>query len=162
MTVFSGSFTNTDSFRFAIVVARFNDLIVGKLLQGCQDSLLRHGVDVSEAGHQVDYVWVPGCLEISMVTKELATSGRYDAIICLGAVIRGDTPHFDYVASEVSKGVAAASFQTGVPIIFGVLTTDTMQQALERAGIKSNKGWEFGMGAIEMANLMRQIRSKSA
>jgi 6,7-dimethyl-8-ribityllumazine synthase len=96
-----------------------------------------------------------------MVAKELATSGRYDAIICLGAVIRGDTPHFDYVANEVSKGVSATSFQTGVPIIFGVLTTDTMQQALERAGIKGNKGWEFGMGAIEMANLMRQIRSKS-
>jgi 6,7-dimethyl-8-ribityllumazine synthase len=115
-------------------------------------------VDVSENGSQVDYVWVPGSLEISMVAKELAVSGRYDAIICLGAVIRGDTPHFDYVSSEVSKGVAAASFQTGVPIIFGVLTTDTMQQALERAGIKSNKGWEFGMGAIEMANLMRQLR----
>lgn len=162
MAVFEGSFTNTDSLRFAIVVARFNDLIVGKLLQGCQDSLLRHGVDVSENGSQVDYVWVPGSLEISMVAKELAVSGRYDAIICLGAVIRGDTPHFDYVSNEVSKGVAAASFQTGVPIIFGVLTTDTMQQALERAGIKSNKGWEFGMGAIEMANLMRQIRSKSA
>jgi 6,7-dimethyl-8-ribityllumazine synthase len=162
MAVFEGSFTNTDSLRFAIVVARFNDLIVGKLLQGCQDSLLRHGVDVSENGSQVDYAWVPGSLEISMVAKELAVSGRYDAIICLGAVIRGDTPHFDYVSNEVSKGVAAASFQTGVPIIFGVLTTDTMQQALERAGIKSNKGWEFGMGAIEMANLMRQIRSKAA
>jgi 6,7-dimethyl-8-ribityllumazine synthase len=160
MAVFSGSFTNTDSLRFAIVVARFNDLIVGKLLQGCQDSLLRHGVDVSETGSQVDYAWVPGSLEISMVAKELATSGRYDAIVCLGAVIRGDTPHFDYVANEVSKGVSATAFETGVPIIFGVLTTDTMQQAIERAGIKGNKGWEFGMAAIEMANLMRQIRAK--
>ncbi len=102
MAVFEGSFTNTDSLRFAIVTARFNDLIVGKLLQGCQDSLLRHGVDVSEAGSQVDYAWVPGSLEIPMVAKELAVSGRYNALICLGAVIRGDTPHFDYVANEVS------------------------------------------------------------
>ncbi|OIP70722.1 MAG: 6,7-dimethyl-8-ribityllumazine synthase [Oscillatoriales cyanobacterium CG2_30_44_21] len=160
MSVFEGSFTNTDSLKFAIVTARYNDLIVGKLLKGCQDSLLRHGVDVSESGSQVDYAWVPGSLEIPMVAKELAASGRYDALICLGAVIRGDTPHFDYVANEVSKGVAAAAYQTGVPIVFGVLTTDTMQQALERAGIKSNKGWEFGMSAIEMANLMRQIRAK--
>ncbi|MEE3716847.1 6,7-dimethyl-8-ribityllumazine synthase [Tumidithrix elongata RA019] len=158
MTVFEGNFVHTKDLKFAIVVGRFNDLIVSRLLGGCKDALQRHGVDVSEEGSQVDYAWVPGCFEIPMVAQQLATTRRYDAIICLGAVIRGDTPHFDYVAGEVSKGIAASSFQTGVPIIFGVVTTDTMQQALERAGIKSNKGWDYAMGAIEMANLMRQIR----
>ncbi|MEB3295483.1 MAG: 6,7-dimethyl-8-ribityllumazine synthase [Synechococcales bacterium] len=159
MTIFEGTFAQASAYKFAIVIGRFNDLVTTRLLEGCQDSLKRHGVNVDPHGPQVDHVWVPGCFEISMVARQLAISGRYDAIICIGAVIRGSTPHFDYVASEVAKGVSAASFQTGVPIVFGVLTTDTMQQALERAGIKSNKGWEFGMSALEMASLMHQIRS---
>ena len=158
MTVFEGTFTQVDSLRFAIVIARFNDLITGKLLEGCQDCLKRHGVDTNTDGTQVDYIWIPGSFEVPLVARQLAMSNRYDAIICLGAVIKGQTPHFDYVASEVSKGVAAAAFQTGLPVIFGVLTTDTMQQALERAGIKSNKGWEYAMNALEMGSLMRQIK----
>ncbi|MGK7889088.1 MAG: 6,7-dimethyl-8-ribityllumazine synthase [Leptolyngbyaceae cyanobacterium] len=158
MAVFEGSFAEAGSMRFAIVIGRFNDLVTGKLLDGCQDCLKRHGVDPDPNGTQVDYAWVPGSFEIPLLAKQLALTARYDAIICIGAVIRGSTPHFDYVAAEVSKGVAAASFQTGVPIVFGVLTTDTLQQALERAGIKSNKGWEYGMSAIEMASLMRNVR----
>ncbi|WP_283758446.1 6,7-dimethyl-8-ribityllumazine synthase [Roseofilum casamattae] len=157
MTVFEGTFTQTEGLRFAIVIGRFNDLVTGKLLSGCQDCLKRHGVDVDPQGTQVDYAWVPGSFEIALVTKRLAESKQYDAIICLGAVIRGDTPHFDYVAAEVAKGVAAVGLQTGTPTIFGVLTTDTMQQALERAGIKSNLGWNYGMNALEMAALMRQM-----
>ncbi|MBD3881426.1 6,7-dimethyl-8-ribityllumazine synthase [Phormidium tenue FACHB-886] len=159
MTVFEGTFTHTDPLRFAIVIGRFNDLVTGKLLEGCQDCLKRHGIDTDPQGTQVDYAWVPGSFEVPLVARQLALSGRYDAIICIGAVIRGSTPHFDYVAAEVSKNVAAAGFQTGVPVIFGILTTDTMQQALERAGIKSNKGWDFAMSALEMASLMRQVRA---
>lgn len=162
MAVFEGTFTQTDSFRFAIVIGRFNDLVTTKLLEGCQDCLKRHGVNIDPQGTQVDYAWVPGSFEVPLVARQLALSGRYDAIICLGAVIRGQTPHFDYVSAEVSKGIAAAGFQTGVPIIFGVLTTDTMQQALERAGIKSNLGWEYGMSALEMASLMRQVKNLNA
>jgi 6,7-dimethyl-8-ribityllumazine synthase len=158
MAVFEGNFTQTESLKFAIVIGRFNDLITGKLLASCQDAMQRHGIDVSEQGSQVDYIWVPGCFEVALVARQLAMSDRYDAVICLGAVIRGHTPHFDYVAAEVSKGIAAAGFQTGVPVIYGILTADTMQQALERAGIKSNKGWDYGMNAIEMASLMRQLK----
>lgn len=158
MAVFEGSFTQTSALRFAIVIGRFNDLVTGKLLEGCQDCLKRHGIDPDPSGTQVDYAWVPGSFEIPMVARQLALTHRYDAVICLGAVIKGQTPHFDYVAAEVSKGIAAAGFQTGVPVVFGVLTTDTLQQALERAGIKSNKGWDYAMGAIEMASLMRQMR----
>jgi 6,7-dimethyl-8-ribityllumazine synthase len=161
MAVFEGTFAQVDGLRFAIVVGRFNDLITGKLLAGCQDCLKRHGVDPDPNGSMVDYVWVPGSFEIPLVARQLALTRRYDAIICLGAVIKGQTPHFDYVAAEVSKGVAAAGFQTGVPVVFGVLTTDTMQQALERAGIKSNHGWDYAMSALEMASLMRQVRSLS-
>ncbi len=157
MAVFEGNFVQTQDLHFAIVIGRFNDLITEKLLQGCQDGLKRHGIDVDAHGTQVDYVWVPGSFEIPLVARQLAYSRRYHAVICLGAVIRGQTPHFDYVAAEVSKGIAAAGFQTGVPVIFGVLTADTMQQALERAGIKSNKGWEYALHAIEMATLMRQL-----
>lgn len=161
MTVFEGNFTQDPScLRFAIVIARFNDLVTDKLLSGCQDCLKRHGVNPDPHGNQVDYVWVPGSFEVAMVARQLALSGRYHAIICLGAVIRGQTPHFDYVAAEVAKGIAAAGFQTGVPIIFGILTTDTMQQALERAGIKSNLGWNYGLNALEMAHLMGQLREK--
>lgn len=162
MTVFEGTFTQTGSFRLAIVIGRFNDLITDKLLGGCQDCLKRHGVDPNPEGTQVDYVWVPGSFEIPLVAHQLALSHRYNAIICLGAVIRGQTPHFDYVAAEVSKGIAATSFKTGVPVVFGVLTTDTMQQALERAGIKNNLGWEYAMSALEMSSLMQQLHSISA
>lgn len=161
MTVFEGTFAQTESFRFAIVIGRFNDLVTGKLLAGCQDCLKRHGVDINPNGTQVDYAWVPGSFEVPLVARQLALTGRYDAVICLGAVIRGDTPHFDYVAAEVSKGIATAGFQTGVPVIFGILTTDTLQQALERAGIKSNLGWNYGMSALEMASLMHQIRDRN-
>ena len=148
--------------RFALIIARFNDLVTLKLVEGCKDCLKRHGINPDPEGEQVYYVWVPGSFEVPNVARQLAMSGRYDAIICLGAVIKGQTPHFDYVSSEVSKGIAAASFQTGVPVIFGILTTDTMQQALERAGIKSNHGWEYAMNAIEMATLMRQLRPNLA
>ncbi|KAF3886298.1 MULTISPECIES: 6,7-dimethyl-8-ribityllumazine synthase [Nostocales] len=159
MAVFEGTFTQTEPLRFALVIGRFNDLVTAKLLEGCQDCLKRHGVDPDPHGSQVDYIWVPGSFEVPVVARQLALSGRYDAIICLGAVIKGQTPHFDYVSSEVAKGIAAAAFQTGVPVIFGILTTDTMQQALERAGIKSNHGWDYAMSALEMASLMRQLRS---
>ncbi len=161
MAVFEGTFThNPSSFRFAIVIGRFNDLVTSKLLSACQDCLKRHGVDVDANGSQVDYFWVPGSFEIPLVARQLAISHSYDAVICLGAVIRGQTPHFDYVSGEAAKGIAAAGFQTGVPVVFGILTTDTMQQALERAGIKSNHGWDYALNALEMASLMRQLRSK--
>lgn len=162
MAVFEGNFTSATSLRLAIVIGRFNDLITDKLLAGCQDCLKRHGVDPNPQGTQVDYIWVPGCFEVSMMARQAALSHRYHAVICLGAVIRGQTPHFDYVSSEVSKGIAAASFQTGVPVIFGILTVDNMQQALERAGIKGNKGWEYAMNALEMASLMQQFKSNPA
>jgi 6,7-dimethyl-8-ribityllumazine synthase len=162
MAVFEGTFTQTEPLRFALVIGRFNDLVTAKLLEGCQDCLKRHGVDPNPHGNQVDYVWVPGSFEVPVVARQLALSQRYDAIICLGAVIRGQTPHFDYVSSEVAKGIAAASFQTGVPVIFGILTVDTMQQALERAGIKANHGWDYAMNALEMASLMRKLRSNLA
>lgn len=161
MAVFEGTFTQTEPLRFALVIGRFNDLVTGKLVEGCQDCLKRHGVDTNPHGTQVDYFWVPGSFEVPVVAHQLALSHRYDAVICLGAVIRGQTPHFDYVAGEVAKGIAAAGFQTGVPVIFGILTADTMQQALERAGIKSNKGWDYAMNALEMASLMRQVRSNA-
>ena len=161
MAVFEGNFTeNISSLKLAIIIGRFNDLITEKLLGGAQDCLKRHGIDVTPEGSQVDYIWVPGSLEIPMVANQLALSGKYNSIICLGAVIRGQTPHFDYVCNEAAKGIAATSFQTGVPVVFGILTTDTMQQALERAGIKSNLGWNYAMSALEMANLMLQIKSE--
>jgi 6,7-dimethyl-8-ribityllumazine synthase len=161
MAVFEGTFTQTQPMRFAIVIGRFNDLVTTKLLEGCQDCLKRHGIDVNPQGTQVDYVWVPGSFEVPLVAHQLALTRRYDAVICLGAVIRGQTPHFDYVSSEVSKGIANAGFQTGVPIIFGILTVDTMQQALERAGIKSNHGWDYAMNALEMASLMQQLKGNT-
>jgi 6,7-dimethyl-8-ribityllumazine synthase len=162
MAVFEGNFNqDISSLRFALVIGRFNDLITNKLLDGCQDCLKRHGIDINPEGSQVDYAWVPGSFEVPLVARKLALTGRYDAIICLGAVIRGDTPHFDYVSSEAAKGIASVGLQTGVPIVFGILTTDTMQQALERAGIKSNHGWGYAMNAIEMATLMKQINVNS-
>ena len=163
MTVFEGTFAgDVSNLKLAIVIGRFNDLVTEKLISGCQDCLKRHGINIEPNNGQVDYVWVPGSYEIAMVSKQLAMTGRYNAIICLGAVIRGQTPHFDYVSSEAAKGVAAASFQTGVPVIFGVLTVDTMQQALERAGIKSNLGWNYALNALEMASLMQQIGNGSS
>ncbi|MEB3248979.1 MAG: 6,7-dimethyl-8-ribityllumazine synthase [Microcystaceae cyanobacterium] len=159
MAVFEGSFAQADTpYRLAIIIARFNDLVTDKLLSACQDCLKRHGVDVEPTGSQVDYVWVPGSFEVPLVARQLAMTQRYDAIICLGAVIRGQTPHFDYVSGEAAKGIAAIAQQTGVPVIFGILTTDTLQQALERAGIKSNHGWHYALNALEMASLMRQLR----
>ncbi|MEN9567460.1 MAG: hypothetical protein RLZZ69_2656 [Cyanobacteriota bacterium] len=161
MAVFEGTFAgDVSNLRMAIVIGRFNDLVTEKLISGCQDCLKRHGIDIEPENGQVDYVWVPGSYEIAMVARQLAFSGGYNAIICLGAVIRGQTPHFDYVSSEAAKGVAAASFQSGVPVIFGVLTVDTMQQALERAGIKSNLGWNYALNALEMASLMQQLNNR--
>lgn len=140
----------------AIVVSRFNEFITSKLLSGALDGLERHGVAIDN----IAVAWVPGAFEIPIVAKRMAESGKYSAIIALGAVIRGATPHFDYVAAEVSKGVANASMGTGVPIIYAVLTTDTIEQAVERAGTKvGNKGFDAAMSAIEMANLFRQLPS---
>lgn len=157
MAVFEGRFTEASGLRIGVVVARFNDLVTGKLLSGCLDCLSRHGIDVGEQSAQLDVAWVPGSFEIPLVAQRLASSGRYHVVITLGAVIRGDTPHFDVVVSEVSKGVAAVSRSTGVPVIFGVLTTDTLQQALERAGIKSNLGWSYGLQALEMGSLIKTL-----
>ena len=157
MAVFEGRFTDTAGLRLAIVIARFNDLVTGKLLSGCLDCLSRHGIDTSPTSPQLDVAWVPGSFEIPLLAQRLAASGRYEVVITLGAVIRGDTPHFDVVVAEVSKGVAAVARDTGVPVIFGVLTTDTLQQALERAGIKSNLGWNYGLQALEMGSLVRAL-----
>nr|WP_228007538.1 6,7-dimethyl-8-ribityllumazine synthase [Cyanobium sp. LEGE 06143] len=154
VAIFEGRFVGAESLRIGVVVARFNDLVTAKLLSGCLDCLGRHGIDTSASSAQLDVAWVPGSFEIPLVAQRLAASGRYQVVVTLGAVIRGDTPHFDVVVSEVSKGVAAVSRQSGVPVIFGVLTTDTMQQALERAGIKSNLGWSYGLQALEMGSLM--------
>jgi 6,7-dimethyl-8-ribityllumazine synthase len=162
MAVFEGNFNSSTPLRFAIVIGRFNDLVTDKLLAGCQDCLKRHGVDINPHGNQVDYIWVPGSFEVPLLARQAALSNRYDAVICLGAIIRGQTPHFDYVAAEVSKGIASTGIETGVPVIFGIVTTDTMQQALERAGIKSNKGWEYAMNALEMASLMQQFKANRA
>jgi 6,7-dimethyl-8-ribityllumazine synthase len=140
--------------RFAIVVSRFNELISSQLLRGAIDGLVRHEVDP----RAIDVVWVPGSFEIPLTAKRLAQSHRYHAIICLGVVIRGATPHFDYVAGEVAKGIANAALETGIPIVFGVLTTDTIEQAVERAGTKlGNKGFEAAMTALEMANLFAEL-----
>jgi 6,7-dimethyl-8-ribityllumazine synthase len=157
VATFEGRFTEAASLQIGVVVARFNDLVTAKLLSGCLDCLSRHGIDIGEASSQLDVAWVPGSFEIPLVAQRMAASGRYQAVITLGAVIRGDTPHFDVVVAEVSKGVAAVSRDSGVPVIFGVLTTDTMQQALERAGIKSNLGWSYGMQALEMGSLMKAL-----
>ena len=140
--------------KIAIVAGRFNEIITNKLLGGAVDAFKRHGGEEEN----IDLAWVPGAFEIPLVAKKLAESKKYDAVICLGAVIRGDTPHFDMVANETTKGIAAAGLQTGVPIIFGVLTTDNIEQAVERAGSKAgNKGFEAVTTAIEMVNLMKQI-----
>ena len=157
MAIIEGTFKESSSLKVCIVVARFNDLITNKLLSGCLDCLSRHGIDISESSSQLDVAWVPGSFELPIVSQKLARKGKYEVLITLGAVIRGDTPHFDIVISEASKGIAAVSRETGVPIVFGVLTTDTMQQALERAGIKNNLGWTYALQAIEMGSLMKSI-----
>lgn len=140
--------------KFGIVVSRFNDFITNKLLEGALDALIRHGADEKN----IDIVKVPGSFEIPLIAKKMAGKGAYDALICLGTVIRGATPHFDYVAAEVSKGIAAASMDSGLPIAFGVITSDTIEQAVERAGTKSgNKGWDAAIAAIEMAQVIRKL-----
>jgi 6,7-dimethyl-8-ribityllumazine synthase len=141
--------------RFGIVVGRFNEFVGGKLLAGAIDGLKRHGVKESE----IETAWVPGAFEIPLIAKKMANSKQYDALICLGAVIRGSTPHFDYVASEVSKGIAQVSLDSEIPVIFGVLTTDTIEQAIERSGTKAgNKGYDAAVTAIEMANLLTNLK----
>ncbi|TZE82448.1 6,7-dimethyl-8-ribityllumazine synthase [Calorimonas adulescens] len=153
MNVYEGKLIGS-GLKFSIVVSRFNEFITSKLLEGCLDALRRHGVE----DENIDIVWVPGAFEIPLAAKKLAGAHRYDAVICLGSVIRGATPHFDYVAAEVSKGVAHVSLESGVPTIFGVLTTDTIEQAIERSGTKSgNKGYDAAMTAIEMANLNHSL-----
>lgn len=143
-----------EGLRFAVLASRWNDLIVSRLVGGAQDALRRLGARED----QVTLVRVPGSFEIPLAAKKLAASGRYDAIICVGAVIRGETPHFDYIAAEVTKGIAAASLETGVPIAYGIITADTVEQAIDRAGVKAgNKGFEAAMGAVEMANLLKEL-----
>lgn len=143
-----------EGLKFGIIVGRFNEFIGGKLLTGALDGLKRHGVEEDD----IEIAWVPGAFEIPLTAKKMAKSKKYDAVICLGAVIRGATPHFDYVSNEVSKGIASVSLETEIPVIFGVLTTDTIEQAIERAGTKAgNKGYDAAVAAIEMANLLRQL-----
>jgi len=140
--------------KFAIVVSRFNEFISTRLLDGAMDALKRHDADMKS----VDVAWVPGSFEIPLTAAKLAESGRYDAVICLGAVIRGSTPHFEYVAAEVSKGIARVTLEKGVPAAFGVITADTIEQAVDRAGAKQgNKGWQAALTAVEMANLLKEF-----
>jgi len=153
MSVFEGNLIGT-GLKIGIVTSRFNELLSSRLLSGAMDALTRHGV----AEEDIDVAWVPGAFEIPVVAKRLADSGRYDAVLALGVVIRGGTPHFEYVAAEVAKGVAQVSLKSAVPVIFGVITADTIEQAVERAGTKSgNKGWSAAESAIEMANLLRTM-----
>ncbi len=153
MTRYEGDLIGS-GLRFGVVVSRFNELLSNRLLDGAMDALARHGVDDDD----VDVAWVPGSFEIPLVAAKLADSSRYDAVIALGVIIRGATPHFDYVAAEVAKGVAKASLDTGVPVAFGVVTADTIEQAVERAGTKQgNKGWDAALSAVEMAKLMRSL-----
>ena len=153
MSIFEGHLIGT-GLKFGVVVARFNELLSSRLLSGAQDAFIRHGV----AADDIDVAWVPGAFEIPLVANKLAASGRYDAVVALGVVIRGGTPHFEYVSAEVSKGVAKASLDTGVPVLFGVITADTIDQAVERSGTKAgNKGWESAEAAIEMANLSQSL-----
>lgn len=153
MNIYEGNMIATD-LKFSIVVGRFNEFIGSKLLSGAIDTLIRHGASESD----IEVVWSPGAFEMPLIAKKLAKKQKYDAVICLGAVIRGATAHFDFVSSEVSKGIATVSLQEELPIIFGVLTTDTIEQAIERAGTKAgNKGTEAAQAAIEMANLLRNL-----
>ena len=156
MKIYEGNLV-PKSVKIAIIVTRFNEFITSKLLAGAMDALKRH--EVSEEA--IERVWVPGAFEIPLIASKLAASKKYDAIICLGAVIRGATTHYDYVCSEVSKGIASVSLATGVPVMFGILTTENIEQAIERAGTKAgNKGYDCAIGAIEMINLVKQIEEK--
>jgi len=147
-------YLKAEGYRFGLVVSRFNEFISSKLLTGALDVLKRHGAREDD----IQVFWVPGSFEIPLVAKKIAKSGRYDAVICLGAVIRGDTPHFEYVASEVAKGIALVGLETEVPVMFGIITSDTLEQAIERAGTKAgNKGWDAALGAIEMVNLLKNL-----
>ena len=153
MKIYEGQLVS-EGIKVGVVCARFNDFLVSKLLSGCEDGLLRRGV----RGEDISVAWVPGAFEIPLVAKKMAESGKFDAVIALGAVIRGSTSHYDYVCAEVSKGVAQAALGSGVPVMFGILTTDTIEQAIERAGSKAgNKGAECAQGAIEMVNLLRAM-----
>lgn len=155
MKTFEGNLVS-QGVRVGIVAARFNEFIVSRLIGGCEDTLLRHGVQPED----ISLAWVPGAFEIPLIASKMAKSGRYDAVIALGAVIRGSTSHYDYVCSEVSKGVASVSLGSDIPVLFGVLTTDTIEQAIERAGSKAgNKGAECAQGAIEMVNLIRALEA---
>ena len=155
MKIFEGNLVSQD-IKVGIVCARFNEFIVSKLLSGCEDGLLRHGVKPDD----ISVAWVPGAFEIPLITSKMAKSGKYDAVIALGAVIRGSTTHYDYVCNEVSKGIAAVALESDIPVMFGVLTTDTIEQAIERAGTKAgNKGSECAQGAIEMVNLIRALEA---
>ena len=143
-----------EGLRFGLVVSRFNEFISKKLLEGAQDALLRHGVKEED----IEIAWTPGAFEIPLVASKLAQTKKYDAVICLAAVVRGGTPHFEYIAAEVTKGIAKVGLETGLPVIYGVITADTLEQAIERAGTKmGNKGFDAAMSAIEMANLLRSI-----
>lgn len=145
---------NAQNKDFALVVSRFNEFITDKLLDGALDCLARHSAD----DKRITIIWVPGSFEIPYAASRIAKSKKFDAVICLGAVIRGDTPHFDYIASEVTKGIARISLDTGIPVIYGLITADNLEQALERAGTKAgNKGWDAALSAIEMVNLFRKI-----
>ena len=149
-----GKVVAKEGMKVGIVAARFNEIIVNKLLGGAVDGLVRHGVEENN----ITAAWVPGAFEIPVVASKMAQSGKYDAVICVGAVIRGDTTHYDYVCNEVSKGIAAVSLETGIPVMFGILTTENIEQAIERAGTKAgNKGYDCALGAIEMVNLIREI-----
>ena len=153
MSVFEGKVVS-ENIKIGIVAARFNEFITSKLLSGAIDGLERHNV----AKNDIDVAWVPGAFEIPLIAKKMAESGKYDAVICLGAVIRGATSHYDYVCNEVSKGVASVSLSSGIPVMFGVVTTENIEQAIERAGTKAgNKGYDCPLGAIEMVNLIREI-----
>lgn len=155
--VFEGQLVG-DGLRFAIAVSRFNEFITRKLFEGTMDGFLRHGV----AAGDIDVAWTPGTFELPLVARRLARSGKYDAVVCLGAVIRGGTPHFEYIANQAARGVAQAGWDSGVPVTFGILTTDTLEQAVERAGTKAgNKGFDAAMTAIEMASLMRGLPTES-
>ena len=156
MKTFEGKLVSKE-IRIGIVAARFNEFITAKLLGGAMDALLRHDVEEKD----IHVAWVPGAFEIPLIASKMAKSGKYDAIICLGAVIRGSTSHYDYVCNEVSKGIAAVSLESGVPVMFGVLTTENIEQAIERAGTKAgNKGYDCAVGAIEMVNLIRGINNE--
>jgi len=153
MTVYEGNLIGT-GLKVGVVISRFNELLSTRLLGGAQDALARHGVEPDD----VDVAWVPGAFEVPLVAKKMADSKRYDAVIALGVIIRGGTPHFDFVAAEASKGIAKASLDSGVPVMFGIITADTIEQAVERAGTKAgNKGWDAALAAIEMANLAKSL-----